>query len=618
MVNYAYSALPGLTSIRIIELFPAADPASRLQCKIRVINLETDACQYEALSYTWGEYKLSRVLQVDTGYGRGGTVGVTPSAADALQNLRYHDRTRNLWIDAICINQKDDKEKSTQIPLMRDIYRRASRVVISLGGSDQGVRDLAILRDFTLDADLQRAVESLERIIDLPWFGRRWIIQEAVLNPEVVIFCGSSSMAWPKFLAHVARLRSKMKHGDRVAKRLLIMLEIWYKTALTQSESTFRLKDDLITFEDSECTDPRDRIFALTGLDPTVKLAGPDDLSSDEPDTEVESSESDESDSSDDSKPSVSKPKRWVTRDVVLRADYTMSAEEVFTAFATAAIESGYFFWVLWQAAVRKNQEEASLLPSWVPDWRNPMDNRITNTPLPGSIRPVLQHSCFPCELNSEGGRELSSGLCLSLARMKMGGLPKYHEFRVTHVFPPFPDGDVRLTDVEDWLMAVWREHRQRPLQRKASMNDFCRMLYAELHDWDLLSDIMCGEYDDCDEVDEILVYVQRRMKGRALLSFQSGTVECIGIGTSFVLAGDYIVYTQEKQSFKIGTPKPETAAFLLREVVPDSSSWKKTAESRHFLPEHFFELIGWCEFEYSVHLSNYSGGYSYAKMVLI
>ncbi|RFU78098.1 het-domain-containing [Trichoderma arundinaceum] len=517
MADYTYSALSGLANIRIIELFPAPNEASILKCNIRILNLEDDSCQYEALSYTWGEAIFSRTLQVEADDGSDGTIGITPSAADAMQHLRYHDRTRNLWIDAICINQKDEKEKSTQIPLMRGIYRRASRVVISLGGSDQGVRDLSTLRDFVLDensqnpvaiAACQSAVESLERISDLPWFSRRWIIQEAVLNPEVVIFCGSSSMAWPKFLAHVARLRSKMKRGDTVAKRLLIMLEIWYKTALTQSESTFRLKDDLITFEDSQCTDPRDHIFALTGLDKTVKLIEPGGLSSEELDRTADSSEPDESDSSctdssDETGSSVSKPKRWFMGDVVLRADYTMSTEEVFTEFATAAIQSGYFFWVLWQAAVRKKRGEASL-PSWVPDWRNSMDNRITNTPLPG--------------------------LCLSLARMKIGGLPKYHEFRITHVFPPFPEGDIRLIDVEDWLMDVWKDHKRRPLKQKAKINDFCRILYAELHDWGLLSDIMIGKYDDFDEVDDVLVYIQQRMKGRTLFTFQSGAIECIGI----------------------------------------------------------------------------------------
>jgi len=38
-----------------------------------------------------------------------------------------------LWIEAICINQADDIEKSHQVSLMGEIYRNADNVVIFLG-----------------------------------------------------------------------------------------------------------------------------------------------------------------------------------------------------------------------------------------------------------------------------------------------------------------------------------------------------------------------------------------------------------------------------------------------------------------------------------------------------
>jgi len=39
-----------------------------------------------------------------------------------------------MWIDAICINQGDDEEKSKQVTRMRDVYKLARRVVVWLGG----------------------------------------------------------------------------------------------------------------------------------------------------------------------------------------------------------------------------------------------------------------------------------------------------------------------------------------------------------------------------------------------------------------------------------------------------------------------------------------------------
>ncbi len=43
-----------------------------------------------------------------------------------------------LWADAICINQKDELEKSHQIVLMEDIYAQAESVYIDLGDVQPG------------------------------------------------------------------------------------------------------------------------------------------------------------------------------------------------------------------------------------------------------------------------------------------------------------------------------------------------------------------------------------------------------------------------------------------------------------------------------------------------
>jgi hypothetical protein len=44
-----------------------------------------------------------------------------------------------LRVNSICINQEDQKEKSKQIPLMRDIYATAKSVLVWLGPSFRGV-----------------------------------------------------------------------------------------------------------------------------------------------------------------------------------------------------------------------------------------------------------------------------------------------------------------------------------------------------------------------------------------------------------------------------------------------------------------------------------------------
>ena len=61
----------------------------------------------------------------------------------ALLQLRLPDKVRYLWIDALCINQVDKKEKALQVGYMRTIYERASRVIVWLGEDDNMRSDLA-------------------------------------------------------------------------------------------------------------------------------------------------------------------------------------------------------------------------------------------------------------------------------------------------------------------------------------------------------------------------------------------------------------------------------------------------------------------------------------------
>jgi hypothetical protein len=56
------------------------------------------------------------------------TIQITRNLAIALPYLRNEDETRILWIDAICVNQQDLKERSQQVQRMADIYGESIRV----------------------------------------------------------------------------------------------------------------------------------------------------------------------------------------------------------------------------------------------------------------------------------------------------------------------------------------------------------------------------------------------------------------------------------------------------------------------------------------------------------
>lgn len=98
---------------------PAYDPAS---CGAVPFHY---TLPYEALSYVWGSGELCHTIVCD-----GKALKITRNLYRALHFFRRKRRSRALWVDAICINQSNMAEKEIQIPLMRDIYTQASKVLM--------------------------------------------------------------------------------------------------------------------------------------------------------------------------------------------------------------------------------------------------------------------------------------------------------------------------------------------------------------------------------------------------------------------------------------------------------------------------------------------------------
>jgi hypothetical protein len=46
------------------------------------------------------------------------------------------NRRQFLWIDALCINQEDDRQRGHQVEMMGSVYLQASEVLIWLGTPD--------------------------------------------------------------------------------------------------------------------------------------------------------------------------------------------------------------------------------------------------------------------------------------------------------------------------------------------------------------------------------------------------------------------------------------------------------------------------------------------------
>jgi hypothetical protein len=106
---------------------------------------------YNAVSYTWGDPTPTHSLIVDCNQCLRVTENVRLLVNFLFMGMDFG--TSFFWIDAVCINQADLEEKSSQVSLMRDIYQHAGLVKIWLGqplGSyeEKAIEDLQRLQKF--------------------------------------------------------------------------------------------------------------------------------------------------------------------------------------------------------------------------------------------------------------------------------------------------------------------------------------------------------------------------------------------------------------------------------------------------------------------------------------
>lgn len=178
-------------------------------------------------------------------------------------------------------------EKSIQVARMGDIYRQAKKVIIWLGEADESIpQTLAFFRVLgSLNRDdsdeyneplvnesvVNKAlvdmfghdfVTPVEQFLQRPWFERRFVIQEAALSHHTIVCCGSAKLAWGWLSDALEVLRKACERGFKLNRRALQAVY----TICTIRENDGRILDLIGRFHNAQCSDPKDRIFALYGL----------------------------------------------------------------------------------------------------------------------------------------------------------------------------------------------------------------------------------------------------------------------------------------------------------------------------------------------------------------
>jgi hypothetical protein len=319
---YEYRSL-SVSHIRLLCISPGL-PDDNIQCALKHVPLSSikeNLLEFQALSYAWGEPNPCHMVYIDDILSPGTTSledTAQPSSSiprcleirgnlySALKCIREEDSYTWLWVDALCINQSSESEKSLQIPKMPEIYSNAWNVVIWLGEelyqgyATRSIVNLlpqilnltildAILKSDRAGVDFTHSLSEFCGLLKRPWFSRRWVIQEIACARRLSVRFGGQVLSWVDFtdaielvLDNVDRLRQVCSssifyaasqsplHGlDIVGLKALLRLSRNVFRKSLDGEIISRLMDMeslVIAASSFEVSDPQDVIYALLHL----------------------------------------------------------------------------------------------------------------------------------------------------------------------------------------------------------------------------------------------------------------------------------------------------------------------------------------------------------------
>ena len=294
MTSYQYQPLDTEAEcIRLIYMLPAETSTDIRVDIVHTRLTKEDVPKYEALSYAWGESDTPEVIYV----GQEGdvTIAVTRSLYQALPHLRYRDQRRVLWVDAICVDQQNLKERSLQVERMGDIYSLAERVIVWLGlGDSTSVHAIQFLRtiaskievDWEYDtikprsqddadgADIdkprfygERECSAVLSLVMRPWFERLWVQQEIHAKRNVVLICGSDTLSWQDFRQAFYCFCFKWDafNGDWLIypgffERIVLI------SKMIQEDVYSTFGELMNRTQQCKCSDPRDRVYGVLNM----------------------------------------------------------------------------------------------------------------------------------------------------------------------------------------------------------------------------------------------------------------------------------------------------------------------------------------------------------------
>lgn len=482
---------------RILHLQPSPDFDAPLLGSLTRHNLSTPPT-YECLSYVWGAPQFTKTININDE-----EVHITPNLETILRYLRLPSQPRQLWVDAICINQGDHQERSSQVQRMRDIYASCTHDLVWVGPYEEKdwvelemlERGMALMKqigsfgkemihgEVDEDADpdqredwrkrvrerrLRRRLganstkilrlnyeegQNLESVLSWsPVWERLWVMQEVSCAPELVLVAGTHTLDWSVIRSFLGDSQVADAFHAPFSHHEKKLVQVAFSTAQLiehQRSVVQKMKDGynstlldvLARFKSTTATDPRDKIYGLLGL--------------------------------------VSQ------HDITV--DYNKTTQQVYTDVAVSLINGSANLDILCQSPWSDLAYRMPDLPTWVPDFTCP------GHPIPlfaqRSIFKAGPETCsVPCKV-LDGAGLVVRGVLIDRVGPILPDTDNVNNYKLEHKYSgrnnePLSREGSRDTVPKEWMALYFGDHLQRSestyVNGEPSLQAFWRTLVAD------------------------------------------------------------------------------------------------------------------------------------------
>ncbi|OCK78244.1 hypothetical protein K432DRAFT_444772 [Lepidopterella palustris CBS 459.81] len=317
---------------RLICLSSVTDGDFPVHLSLKVYS-QANCPEYETVSYTWGGEDNDTSLCCPVFVGPYWDVLFqTKNCWEMLRFIRPWSGIRMVWVDALCINQKNIKERGEQVAKMGQIYKNCSRVIVYLGAdiilprNDRfplrhqlhEIEGNSISPQLPENNQLRPTRLNLHELLKRRYFSRVWVIQELILPGQATIPIGDLDFwAGPDTSTQLAASVPSDWQWDSTAAP-------WVRNIAQRRLPVKDITEVIPQTWNSLASDPRDRLFGVLGL-----------IQNDE-------------------------------RDLALQPDYSLSEQHVFIgifAHCVVNLKACHFLFCAAGLSARAS------CPSWIPDW---------------------------------------------------------------------------------------------------------------------------------------------------------------------------------------------------------------------------------------------------------